>query len=88
MQQLNGKGRVELHALPIDPHTTITIYNIYGWTNANYSSEAQQRTSGMLEAILQDMDLQPPGPMYIMGDLNGDPPPLFPHFMLPSHSNS
>ena len=73
LRQLNGKGRVQMYALALAPQITILIYNIYGWTGANHHKEAARRTSSILDAIMSDMQMQPPGPMLIMGDLNGDP---------------
>ena len=73
LQQLNGKGRVQLYALALAPQVTILIYNMYGWTGANHHKEAAKRTSDLLDAILSDMQAQPQGPAIIMGDLNGDP---------------
>ena len=74
LKQLNGKGRVQLYAVQLDTEITILIYNIYGWTNANCNKEAAARTNNMLQAILDDMGLQPAGPRLVVGDLNGDPP--------------
>ena len=73
LQQINGKGRVQLYALAISPQVTILIYNIYGWTGANHHKEAAKRTGDLLEAIFSDMQAQPPGLAIILGDLNGDP---------------
>ena len=62
-----------MYALALAPQVTILIYNIYGWTGANNNKEAARRTTTMLETILSDIQKQPPGPILIMGDLNGDP---------------
>ena len=62
-----------MYALALAPKVTILIYNIYGWVGTTNSKEAARRTSAMLDAILSDMQQQPPGPMLILGDLNGDP---------------
>ena len=70
--QLNGKGRVQLYALQACTEVTILVYNLYGWTNANTDKAAAKRTGALLQAILDDMAMQPQGPAMIVGDLNGD----------------
>ena len=71
---INGKGRVQLYALDLSAEVYVLIYNIYGWTNAAKDKAAASRTNNMIEMILDDIGHQPPGPVLIVGDLNGDPP--------------
>ena len=73
MAKVNGAGRVQLYAVQLSTDTTILIYNIYGWTNANHCKWAASRTNALIQAILSDMAMQPSGPMFVVGDLNGDP---------------
>ena len=69
---INGKGRVQLYALDLSADTYVLVYNLYGWTNAAKDKNAANRTNDMLEAIIDDMEKQPPGPTLVLGDLNGD----------------
>ena len=73
LKQLNGAGRIQLYAMQMGNEVTFLVYNFYGWTNGNHSKEAAARTNSMVEAALEDMALQPPGPRFLLGDLNGDP---------------
>ncbi len=52
--------------------TTLLIYNIHGWTNGATDKQAASRTEDVLQAIFQDAELQPAGPMILTGDINGD----------------
>ena len=47
--------------------------NIYGWTGGTAGSVAAGRTNDLLTIILNELDLQDPGPMLLGGDINGDP---------------
>jgi len=46
------------------------VYVIYGHTNGNGDPEARDRTDDLLGLIFQDMDMQVPGPKFVMGDFN------------------
>ena len=60
LKAINGQGRVQLYAMQLAQEITILVYNLYGWTNANCSKVVAQRTDTMIQAILEDMELQPP----------------------------
>jgi hypothetical protein len=72
MKLINGKGRVQLYAIELARDVYVLIYNIYGWTNAAKIKSAAQRTDDIIATIIEDMEMQPPGPAFILGDLNGD----------------
>ena len=67
LRQINGQGRVQLYAMHLGANTTILIYNIYGWTNANNRLQAAARTNSMIHTILDDMARQPMGPKFVIG---------------------
>ncbi len=48
------------------------VYNVYGWTNGATVKLSAERTAAILQAIFSDVELQPKGPVLIVGDLNGD----------------
>ena len=73
LKAINGAGRVQLYAIQVNKQVTLLVYNLYGWTNGNTCREAAARTNSLIQAILEDMALQPPGPMLVLGDINGDP---------------
>ena len=73
MVKVNGVGRLQLYAVQLSQDITMSVYNLYGWTNANLNREASHRTDSLIQAILGDVSLQPQGPVRIVGDLNGDP---------------
>ena len=73
MTKVNGAGRLQLYAIQLSRDITVSVYNLYGWTNGNLNSEAATRTDSLIQAILSDVSLQPRGPVLIVGDLNGDP---------------
>ena len=56
-----GNGEVALVAL---------VYVTYGHTNGNGDPEARGRTDDLLGLVFQDMDMQVPGPKFVMGDFN------------------
>ena len=72
MASINGKGRAQLYSFELNKGVYILIYNVYGWPNAATCKEARARSSDLLDTILEDMHLQPPGPMLILGDFNGN----------------
>ena len=73
LRTINGAGRVQLYAIQVSRQATVLVYNLYGWTNGNTCKEASDRTNSLFQAILEDIALQPPGPVLVMGDINGDP---------------
>ena len=71
-EQINGKGRVQLYAIDFSFTVFLLVYNFYGWTNTAKDKEAAGRTNAMMEWILEDIELQPAGPVMIVGDINGN----------------
>ena len=51
----------------------VLIYDVYGWTNGAHNKSAAERTDDHLSAIIEDIRLQPPGPVMVLGDFNAEP---------------
>ena len=59
LQELNGRGRVQLYAVQVSKKATILFYNVYGYTGAAKDKKAANRTNDILEAIFEDQEQQP-----------------------------
>ena len=66
-------GRAEHYALDIGHATTLSVFNIYGWTGAHQSRKQALRTDHLIAAINDEVHQQPDCPVLVVGDLNGDP---------------
>ena len=66
-------GRVGLYAIELRANQFILAYVIYGWTGAHQNKDAASWTNELLDAIFVDQTYQTDGPMFTIGDLNGDP---------------
>ena len=65
-------GRVAHHCVDLGTNNIFSILTLYGWTNAHEHSDQAARTNSIIEAILEEMTLQPRLPTIIATDLNGD----------------
>ena len=63
-------GRFALYGINIGNGEVALVYVIYGHTNGNGDPEARGRTDDLLGLIFLDMDMQVPGPKFVMGDFN------------------
>ena len=70
------QGRVQLYALNIGGGILVHVYQVYGATNGNGSSQAASVTNSIVAHILSDIQLQAQHPVLITGDLNADPDKL------------
>ena len=66
-------GRADHYALDVGAKSTISVFNLYGWTGAHQNTRQAKRTDRLLQAIQDEVHQQPGGPTFIVGDLNGDP---------------
>jgi len=66
-------GRLDHYAIDIGHPTTLSCYNIYGWSGGPQNTRLAKRTNGLFECAIDEIDAQPLGPACIVGDINGDP---------------
>ena len=52
------------------------MFIIYGWTGGAQDAKAAARTSDLIRIVFLELQAQPDGPQYIMGDLNASVPDL------------
>jgi len=71
MTSLLNKGRVGLYAIEVSRANFVLCYVLYGHPNAEKDDQAASRTCDMLNIVMQDAELQDPGPKLIVGDING-----------------
>ena len=70
LQEIIGKGRVDLFCLEPIKNQFILIYAIYGYTNGDACPESAARTDDIIALCFSDSELRPYGPKLITGDLN------------------
>ena len=69
-------GRCNHHAIEIGCSTTVSVYNLYGWTGGHTNPIAAGRTNKLVCSCHAEMDQHPPGPRLLVGDLNAEPEDL------------
>ena len=65
-------GRCDHYALDVGCATTLSIYNLYGWTGGHQNKKKAARTNSMCEAVEEEIFEQPDGPTAIVEDMNAD----------------
>ena len=65
-------SRVDHYAIDMGSGTTLSVYNVYGWTGATQNKRRATRTNRLFEAIIDEVYKQPEGPTIIVGDFNGE----------------
>ena len=63
-------GRLHFSALSIGMSVPILAFVVYGWTGGRQDATASARTNAIFEAILHELSLRPPCPVFFMGDFN------------------
>ena len=67
-------GRVMHYAIALGKGSKLAgFYVIYGWSGGHQALVKASKTNLLLDAILQEIEAQPPGPTAIVGDLNAEP---------------
>ena len=70
LQHLNGESRFGLYGIRTSSKSVLMVYVVYGVTNGDTCPKAKQTTNAIIDAILDDIKLQPKGPKVVVGDLN------------------
>ena len=72
LKLLCQQGRVGVYGMNIGDNEVAIVYAAYGHTGGEQSLEARSRTDELMSYVLQDMESQPAGPKFIVGDLNAE----------------
>jgi hypothetical protein len=70
LKALLSSGRVGMHTIAISNNCFVLVYEVYGITNGDNDDEAANRTSFLLDAILDDAAERDKIPILIAGDFN------------------
>lgn len=63
-------GRLLAHQWELH-NAVLQVGNMYGWTGGIKGSNAANRTNDLLAIVVNEFNLQGPGPKMLVGDLNG-----------------
>ena len=79
LQSLIHNGRIGLYGCDIGGCQHAIVFVVYGWTGGHQDDWAANRTDGLIECILDEVQFRPPTqPILLVGDLNCTPDRL-PH---------
>ena len=69
-QNIRDLGRVGLYTIQLSQDLFVMVYICYGYIGGTTDKNACNQINEYLQCICDDMQLQPPGPKLIVGDLN------------------
>ena len=70
LKSIVNEGRVGLYSIEVCPNIFVSLYFVYCHTNGDCDAHAATHTNDLMDLILNDMPLHPPGPVIVAGDVN------------------
>eukprot|EP00969_Alexandrium_andersonii_P058888 2595003-Alexandrium_andersonii.AAC.1 len=72
------EGRIAACVVNVGMACPLLVYTAYGWSGSASRPDLRAKTSLLAQGILDDISLQPPLPVFVMGDFNAAPEDLPP----------